>query len=79
MAKVVVVENHSDTEFERYTLRIVEHLVCSKKLSVPPINVQFTYLRKRGCSWATAAQLSCDYEEIEYDAVPLQQISASRA
>jgi hypothetical protein len=47
-ARVLIVADRSDAEFERFTLHVIAHLSAAQREFAPCVGTQFEYLRRRG-------------------------------
>jgi hypothetical protein len=61
-ARVQILEDHSDVDFERYTLEVVEE---ANDLQLLPQGTRFTFARRRGVMFAGMGQLSVDEQSTE--------------
>jgi hypothetical protein len=62
IARVLIVENLSDSCYERYILVLLENLSTVSVYSIPAIGEQFRYVRKRAGAWSGMARLFPDDE-----------------
>jgi hypothetical protein len=61
-ARVQILEDHSDVDFERYTLEVVEG---ANDLPLLPLGTRFTFARRRGVIFAGMGQLLVDERSTE--------------
>jgi hypothetical protein len=60
VARVLIVSDRSDSEFERCTLQVVEHVRNSASINAPKVGELFEYVWRRGVMCSGVGRLSRD-------------------
>jgi hypothetical protein len=60
IARVLLVSDRSDNEFERCTLQVIEHLRNDSSMNTPKVGEMFEYMRQRDVMCSGVGRLTRD-------------------